>query len=46
MWINKNIENLMKILVSMESELKDVKNNQKKIILRQNALKTTKASNE
>ena len=29
----------MKTLVSMESELKDVKNNQKKIILRHNALK-------
>ena len=33
------MENLMKTLVSMESELKDVKNNQKKIILRHNALK-------
>ena len=33
------MENLMKTLVSMESELKDVKNNQEKIILRHNALK-------
>ena len=32
------MENLMKTLVSRESELKDVKNNQKKIILRHNAL--------
>ena len=33
------MENLMKTLISMKSELKDVKNNQKKIILRHNALK-------
>ena len=33
------MENLMKTLVSMESELKNDKNNQKKIILRHNALK-------
>ena len=38
------MENLMKTLVSIESVLKDVKNNQKKISLRHNALKDNPSS--